>query len=189
MHSSVRDLYKRFLIAGRNYPQGLSYIRQRAKDGFRKNSGLQDEVAVKKAVAEGRYWVREVVAISKLHKYRSIRRKYDWNSHSWTTLTVYWCESIPTAVVSCCTVMITIGLIWWQLTVLWLCPEIHEGLSYSSYSNSHSCSYSNTYRYSYSNNDNHFCSCGLSLVLTFSVTSCEDVLVTNAEDFDVDVAC
>ena len=76
MEPSVRDLYKRFLLAGRHYPQGLSAVRDKVKTAFRENAALEDEVAIKKAVGKGRYWVREMNAISRLHKYRAISKKY-----------------------------------------------------------------------------------------------------------------
>ena len=76
MHPIVRDLYKRFLLAGRTYPQGLAFVREKAKDSFFKNKYLTNDVDIKRAVSKGRYWVREINAISRLHKYRSMR-KYD----------------------------------------------------------------------------------------------------------------
>ena len=76
MHPLVRDLYKRFIIAGTHYPQGVSHVRQCAKKAFFENRNLQDDLEMKKAIAKGRYWVREILAISKLHKYRAMR-KYD----------------------------------------------------------------------------------------------------------------
>ena len=76
MRDIVRDLYKRFLLAGRHYPQGIDHVRERAKDAFFKNRGLDEEVAVLKAVAKGRYMVRELDAISKLHKYRAMNKRY-----------------------------------------------------------------------------------------------------------------
>ena len=72
----VRDLYKRFIVAGENYPRGLPYVREQAKKAFFGNSGLTDEVEVKKAIHKGRYWVKEIVAISKLHKYRALKKNY-----------------------------------------------------------------------------------------------------------------
>ena len=74
MNPLVRDLYKRFLIAGRFYPQGLDYVRLKAKDAFFENVHLKDPVEIKKAIAKGRYWVRELNAISKLAKYRAMKR-------------------------------------------------------------------------------------------------------------------
>lgn len=76
MNSQVRDLYKRFLLAGRNYPKGLAFVRQKAKEGFGEQRHLKDEVDIKKAVAKGRWWVRELNAISKLAKYRQMRERY-----------------------------------------------------------------------------------------------------------------
>ena len=76
MKPLVRDLYKRFLLAGRHYPQGLSAVRAKAKDAFRENAGLQAEADINKAIGKGRYWVRELNAISKLHKYRALNKKY-----------------------------------------------------------------------------------------------------------------
>lgn len=76
MMASVRDLYKRLLLAGRHYPQGLSAVRIRVKTAFRENADLEDEVAIKRAVGKGRYWVREMNAISRLHKYRAISKAY-----------------------------------------------------------------------------------------------------------------
>ena len=77
MNPRVRDLYKRFLLVGRTSPQGLSHIREKAKAAFIDNRGLTDPTEVKKAVAKGRYWVRELQAIGKLHKYRQMRKRYD----------------------------------------------------------------------------------------------------------------
>ena len=77
MDPRVRDLYKRFMLAGRGYPQGLSYIREKAKAAFFANRALPPGgVEAKRAIAKGRYWVREVVAVNQLHKYRSMRRSY-----------------------------------------------------------------------------------------------------------------
>jgi hypothetical protein len=76
MNPLVRDLYKRALLAGRGYPQGLSHVRDKAKAAFIANKDLTDDVDIKKAVGKGRYWVRELNAISKLHKYRQMNKRY-----------------------------------------------------------------------------------------------------------------
>lgn len=75
--SLVRDLYKRFLLVGRDYPEGLSVVRARAKEAFFKNKDLKDDVSIKKAIAHGRYWVRELAAVTRLHKYRTLKKRYD----------------------------------------------------------------------------------------------------------------
>lgn len=71
----VRDLYKRFINAGRDYPAGIEHVRQKAKEAFFKNSNV-NEFEVLKAVAKGRYMVREIIAISQLHKYRQMNQRY-----------------------------------------------------------------------------------------------------------------
>ena len=80
MHPLVRDLYKRFLIAGRYHPQGLAPLREKIKEGFQKNKDLWTELEIKKAVSSGRYWVREINAITRLTKYRLMKRRYDVES-------------------------------------------------------------------------------------------------------------
>jgi hypothetical protein len=76
MQSIVRDLYKRFITAGRHYPLGLDFIRNKVKLAFYKNRDLSDDLSIKQAVAKGRYYVREITAISKLHKYREMKKRY-----------------------------------------------------------------------------------------------------------------
>ena len=79
MHPKVRDLYKRFIVAGKGYPHGLDHVKERVKKEFAKKSQLDfvsNEIEFKKAIALGRYWVREIMAISKLHKYRAMKRRY-----------------------------------------------------------------------------------------------------------------
>ena len=76
MNSLVRELYKRLITAGHHYPQGIAAVRAKAKTEFFKNKDLTDDIAIKKAVAYGRYWAREIEAISKFHKYRTLRKRY-----------------------------------------------------------------------------------------------------------------
>ena len=42
--AQVRNLYKRIIIAGRDYPAGLDYVRQKAKAEFAKRAHIQDDV-------------------------------------------------------------------------------------------------------------------------------------------------
>ena len=44
------------------------------------NAHLTGDLEVKKAIASGRYWVREMHAITRLHKYRKMARCYDVRS-------------------------------------------------------------------------------------------------------------
>ena len=78
MHELVRNLYKRFILAGKSYPLGLSHIREKVKEEFFKNKNISklDELEIKRAVARGRYSVKEIQKFSQFHKYRSISKRY-----------------------------------------------------------------------------------------------------------------
>lgn len=73
----VRDLYKRVLTVGREYPKGLAWVREKAKAKFFENRHLTDEGAIKKAVHEGRWYVKEMVATIQFKKYRAMKNRYD----------------------------------------------------------------------------------------------------------------
>ena len=77
MHPLVRDLYKRFMIAGRDYPHagGLPHVRERVKAALRA-AAPADEPALLRAVHAGRWWVRELHGIAALKKYRTMRARY-----------------------------------------------------------------------------------------------------------------
>ena len=78
MDPRVRDLYKRFLLVGRDYPSGLSYVREATKAAFRRTewSATTSEHDKHKAVTKGRYMVREMIALIQLKKYRTLSRAY-----------------------------------------------------------------------------------------------------------------
>jgi hypothetical protein len=76
MDPKVRELYKRFLYASRNYPSGSNALMQRVKKEFFANRQLTNEIEIKKAIARGRYLAREVVAVNQLHKYRHLKKSY-----------------------------------------------------------------------------------------------------------------
>lgn len=77
MNPKVRELYKRFLIVGRTYPNDFNSIKLKIKDGFMKNKDITNEIELKKAIVFGRYWVRELRAVTTLAKYRAMKRRYD----------------------------------------------------------------------------------------------------------------
>jgi hypothetical protein len=72
----VRDLYRRFLWVGRDYPEGLAYVRGKVKVAFFSNAHLTEEDDIMRAVAKGRWWVKELIGIVQLKKYRSLRKDY-----------------------------------------------------------------------------------------------------------------
>lgn len=120
MHPLVRDLYKRVLHAGKNYPTGLEHVKQVWKAALRnpqncpacfsratddsvdahlggrqllrtetnnmssktqishRNGVVSSECEreIRAAVARGRHMVKEMVGVSQLKKYRSMRKRY-----------------------------------------------------------------------------------------------------------------
>ena len=63
LSSQVRDLYKRIVTVGADYPAGLDYIRKRAKAEFSKRKDITDDVELKRAVNYGRYMVKEMIGV------------------------------------------------------------------------------------------------------------------------------
>ena len=76
MHPLVRDLYKRVLIVGRDYPTGLEHVKK-GKRVFSRERASTDDFEIKKAVARGRWYVRnEITGVIKLKKYRAMKQRY-----------------------------------------------------------------------------------------------------------------
>ncbi|KAI9922396.1 hypothetical protein PsorP6_000557 [Peronosclerospora sorghi] len=76
MDPKVRDLYKRFLLVGRDYPLELRHVREKVKAAFYENRGLRDSIDIKKAIKRGRWIVREMVGVIQLKKYRTLTSRY-----------------------------------------------------------------------------------------------------------------
>eukprot|EP00986_Skeletonema_menzelii_P020234 scaffold30594_cov154-Skeletonema_menzelii.AAC.7 len=92
IHPLVRDLYKRALIVGKDYPHpdGLDYVRRKWKEALRDPQNCQlipndnndvdvakeNERIIRKAVGKGRYVIREMEGTIQLKKYRTMRRRY-----------------------------------------------------------------------------------------------------------------
>lgn len=76
MDPKVRDLYKRFLHVGGDYPLGLAYVREKVKAAFFANRDLADPVEVKRAIRRGRWMVQEMIGVIQLKKYRTLNSRY-----------------------------------------------------------------------------------------------------------------
>mmetsp|Transcript_19522 Transcript_19522/g.52604 ORF Transcript_19522/g.52604 Transcript_19522/m.52604 type:complete len:80 (+) Transcript_19522:27-266(+) len=76
MHPLVRDLYKRFIVVSRDYPGGASIVKEKAKKAFFEKAALEDEEEIKRAIARGRYMVKELQGVIALKKYRSMKHRY-----------------------------------------------------------------------------------------------------------------
>jgi hypothetical protein len=96
MHPLVRDLYKRALVVGKDYPRGLNYVRETWKKALHDpdncpscyplTSTIDDpqrvvdcEKEIRKAVGKGRYMIREMTGVIQLKKYRTLKKRYDNN--------------------------------------------------------------------------------------------------------------
>jgi hypothetical protein len=107
MHPLVRDLYKRVLVVGKDYPTGLDHVKQVWKAALRnhdncpswyrdnhpnanddlllRNGGEggssrnDNEEELLRAVHKGRHMVKEMIGIIQLKKYRAMRQRYDEN--------------------------------------------------------------------------------------------------------------
>mmetsp|Transcript_2054 Transcript_2054/g.4843 ORF Transcript_2054/g.4843 Transcript_2054/m.4843 type:complete len:81 (+) Transcript_2054:195-437(+) len=77
MHPLVRDLYKRVITVGKDYPGGMELVRRKAKAWFRENTEISGELEIRRAVARGRWYVKnELTAVIQLKKYRTIKARY-----------------------------------------------------------------------------------------------------------------
>ena len=74
--AQVRNLYRRILVVGRDYPTGLDAVRSKAKCEFQKRAQITDELELKRAVNYGRYMVKEMIGVIQLKKYRAIKKRY-----------------------------------------------------------------------------------------------------------------
>ena len=73
----VRDLYRRFLWVGLDYPLGQAFVRKKAKAAIFANRDMTDEAELKKAIHKGRWMVKELIGVVQLKKYRTINERYN----------------------------------------------------------------------------------------------------------------
>lgn len=76
MHPLVRDLFKRFILVGKDYPVPPPFVRNKAHAAIMANRHLTDEVEIKRAVKRGRWMVRELIGVIQLKKYRTLKQRY-----------------------------------------------------------------------------------------------------------------
>ena len=90
MHPLVRDLYKRVLHVGKDYPTGVQHVKRVWKRALRNPencpSCAQDptspacEEEILHAVHKGRFMVKEMVGVIQIKKYRAMKARYDSSS-------------------------------------------------------------------------------------------------------------
>jgi hypothetical protein len=91
MHPLVRNLYKRVLCVGHDYPTGMNHVRDVWKKSLRNphncpscydqkgNPNLQDPACQEEilfAVHRGRKMVQEMIGVIQLKKYRAMKARY-----------------------------------------------------------------------------------------------------------------
>jgi hypothetical protein len=64
------------IFAGKDYPGGLEYIRNKAKPQFFALKNEQDAKVIKAALEKGEYILTEIQGLTRLHKYRTLKKKY-----------------------------------------------------------------------------------------------------------------
>jgi hypothetical protein len=90
MNPLVRNLYKRIITVGKDYPAGLDHVRVQWKKALRDPNNCpacykspatcESEQACQEqllhAVNRGRYMVKEMIGVIQLKKYRTLKQRY-----------------------------------------------------------------------------------------------------------------
>ena len=70
-------MYRQFLYATKYYPQPNNRIMQRVRNEFYKHKDSKDEAEIKKALKDGRWFLKELEAVSQISKYRFLKKNYE----------------------------------------------------------------------------------------------------------------
>ena len=60
----------------KDYPAGEQYFKQRLRATFEKNAALTDEKEIERKIQMGEYVIKELEALYKLKKYRTLKQRY-----------------------------------------------------------------------------------------------------------------
>ncbi|CAG2171927.1 unnamed protein product [Oppiella nova] len=74
--SRVLNLYKTLLYMGREYPLGYQYFRDRCHKAFAKNRNESNGETIEAMIKRGEFVVKEIEALYRLKKYRTLRKRY-----------------------------------------------------------------------------------------------------------------
>ena len=64
------------LYLGREYPLGYKYFRERCHGAFEKNIKEKDQNKIEELIKRGEFVVKEIEALYKLKKYRTLKKRY-----------------------------------------------------------------------------------------------------------------
>lgn len=70
------NFFLKLLYYGRDYPSGYDYFRTRLRKGFIKNKHVQNPEEINKLIERGEFIIKEVEALYKLKKYRTLKKHY-----------------------------------------------------------------------------------------------------------------
>ncbi|XP_066589859.1 electron transfer flavoprotein regulatory factor 1-like [Prorops nasuta] len=72
----VFELYRTLSHLGRDYPKGQEFFRTRLRKAFEKNKNETDPEKIEQMIAHGNFVVKEIEALYKLKKYRTMKSRY-----------------------------------------------------------------------------------------------------------------
>ncbi len=61
---------------GKEYPLGYEYFRSKTKQVFLRNSQERNSDKILEMIEKGKYVIKEIEALYKLKKYRTLKRRY-----------------------------------------------------------------------------------------------------------------
>lgn len=64
------------LYMGKGWPQGHEVFRDRARKAFANNSSETDPIKISALIDRGNFVLKEIEALYKLKKYRTLKRRY-----------------------------------------------------------------------------------------------------------------
>jgi hypothetical protein len=77
LERSGRSLLKQALWAARFYPvPGYDAVKKKIREEVAATRELRDPEQIKQAIARGRWHLRELEALNRLHKYRGMKKRY-----------------------------------------------------------------------------------------------------------------
>ncbi len=77
LERSARSLVKQALWAARFYPvPGYDAVKKKIREEVAASRDLRDPEQIKQAIARGRWQLRELEALNRLHKYRAVKKRY-----------------------------------------------------------------------------------------------------------------
>ena len=78
------DLYKQFLFASKIYPGDGRVVMQKVRERYYSYADCTDEKVIRKAIKDGKWYLKEMEGTAKIAKYRFIKTRYESNDTNTT---------------------------------------------------------------------------------------------------------